>query len=282
MAKKSIKDRIKSTLAKLAMLVMSVGEQLALLMIIVTGVFVVGFVGAKAPELHGYWIRAKVGSRVYTVRNSAKSGGGTGFAVKAKSGITYIVTNDHVCEISKDKRTLLITDNNGNSIRRNIIYKSEYSDLCLVEGVPGVEGLELGSVPSVGQIVAAVGHPSLRPTTLSRGEIIGSESVAIPIAIIGPEHSDDSVFGVPVVTVEECSLPKNKVDKVDTLFGQIKVCMTVTKNAYLSNALIQPGSSGSPVVNFWGNVIGVVFAGDQYGWGIFVSYSDLRQLLKMY
>lgn len=238
------------------------------------------FLGAKAPEIHGLLIRSSVGSKVYTIKYSLNGGGGSGFAIKGASGATYIVTNDHVCESSKDGRTMLVLDDDGRGIRRNIIAKSEETDLCLLEGVPGVVGLELGSAPSIGQIVAAVGHPNLRPVTLTRGEIIGSEDVEIIHGLIGEQSG--SMFGVAVVTKEECSKYKNRIRKVNTVFGEMLLCTVVTEGAYMSNALIQPGSSGSPVVNFWGNVVAVVFAGDQYGWGSFVSFQDLENFLSMY
>lgn len=253
---------------------------------IVSSILLIGiifFLGAKAPEIHGIFIRKSVGAKVFIMKDSlTRGGGGTGFSVKGRSGISYIITNDHVCKGSKDGRTMLVLDDLGNYIRRNIVSQSDRTDLCLLEGIPGVEGLDLGSPPSIGQIVAAVGHPALKPITLSRGEIVGAEDVEIPEGLIGEEHSDQSIFGIPVLTKEECSKHKNRIRIVSLVFADLALCTVVTKKAYISNVLIQPGSSGSPVVNFWGNVVGVVFAGDRYGWGNFVSFSDLENFLSMY
>lgn len=246
-------------------------------------VAIILFLGVKAPEIHGLFLREKVGVKVFIMKDSLMgNGGGTGFAVKGRSGLSYIITNDHVCKGSKDGRSMLVLDDYGNYMRRNIISQSDRTDLCLIEGLPNVEGLDLGSPPSVGQIVAAIGHPALKPVTITRGEIVGAEDVEIPEGLIGEEHSDQSIFGIPVLTKQECSKHKNRIRVVNLIFADLVLCTVVTEKAYISNVLIQPGSSGSPVVNFWGNVIGVVFAGDRYGWGNLVSFDDLEDFLYMY
>jgi len=249
------------------------------------------YVGARAPEMHGQWIRSKVGSKTYLIYEP-RSGSGTGFAVKAPSGKTYIVTNDHVCEVSKDGKSVMVRDEDGKSMRRKIIKKSDRSDLCLVEGWPGVEGLKVSSsAPEIGQIVASVGHPSGYDITLSRGEIIMRDDVMIPvgpISFIDPSSGKEQL--VPAedggVTLKQCSMPKNKVVTVDQqifiFVFRIKMCMNVTEKAYFTNMLIQPGSSGSPVVNFYGNIVGVVFASDRAGWGVLVSHKDLTDFLSKY
>ena len=66
------------------------------------------YIAARAPELHGQWLRHSVGSKVYTIKDTVVSGGGTGFAIQAPSGASYILTNDHVCRVSTDKQTVLV------------------------------------------------------------------------------------------------------------------------------------------------------------------------------
>ena len=257
---------------------------------IVSAIIALIVLSVKSPEIHGHWLRQKVGSKVYIISDKLGGGGGTGFAVMAPSGRSYILTNDHVCGISKDGRSVLVSNEEGLSIRRAIVARSEYTDLCLVESVPGVEGLKVGEEPDIGQIVASIGHPSLMPITLSRGEIIGAEDVVIPIGLISISLPNGERAQVPPseggILPEDCMLPKHQ--QIDVMVGVSifvlpgTVCATVTKKAYRTNMQIQPGSSGSPVVNFFGNIVGVVFAGDRASWAGVVSYRDVVRFLKYY
>lgn len=281
---KSLKDKLKKFAKKgLQNIVDLVG------LLVFAGTVI--YISARSPELHGQYLRSKVGSKVYTIRDSDRSGGGTGFAIKAPSGITYIMTNDHVCGVSSDGQTVQVSNENGLKMRRSIIARSEFSDLCLIEGVPRVEGLSIGAEPMIGQIVASVGHPSLMPITLSRGEVISAEDIPIAIgaiSVVNPETQKEEIIpkergGIPY---DQCLLPKHRQVYQDypLLFFTVKVrfCVAVTLGAYRTNMQIQPGSSGSPVVNFWGQVVGVVFAGDRLMWGSAVSHKDLVEFLKPY
>jgi S1-C subfamily serine protease len=261
---------------------------ISLLFLVLTIVVVMG---AKAPEIHSKLLRKSVGDKVYLITNKERTGSGTGFAIKADSGITYIVTNDHVCGLASSDGTISVIDKDKNVFSRRVIERSIYSDLCLVESAPGVEGLSLGSEPSVGQIIASVGHPSGYDLTFSRGEIIQQEDVFINAGIISITGPDGQVELTPKemggISEEECSKPKNviavnKVSVLNIFDIYVKTCVNKTDKAYLTNMLIQPGSSGSPIVNFWGHVVGVVFASDRAGWGVAVSFNDLTKLLKSY
>jgi S1-C subfamily serine protease len=231
-----------------------------------------------APQIHRSYLRSEVGSKVYVVRGAYNGrGGGTGFAVKAPSGKSYIVTNDHVCAASQDKQTMFVHDDTGVGVPRQILERSVYSDLCILEGMPGVEGLSVSYAPSPGDELYVVGHPRLMPLTVSHGEMIGKETVSIPIGIVSDEL--------------KCDQPKNVMLPLPTLiFGVAPdpgysgpmVCLERIKDAYLTNVIIQPGNSGSPVVDALGNVVAVVFAGDGLGWGVMVSNIDLRIFLALY
>lgn len=247
-------------------------------------------IAVKAPELRDAWLRNKVGSKSYIMFEPG-IGSGTGFMVKAPSGKSYLLTNDHVCDASTDGAHLSVMDDNGEFIPRSILHRSEKTDLCLLEGMPGVEGLTVStSPPDKGDSLAAVGHPAGYLTTMTKGTLIMSKDIEIPEGYISikmgsaPEELIPQELGGMLES--ECDKPKNKVlvQKRDFLGLEyvVKVCMNVTKNAYFTTILAQPGSSGSAVVNGWGQVIGVLFAGDSFGWSMLVSQEDMQDFLKKY
>ena len=253
---------------------------------------IVGLAVLKAPEIQNAWYHVSVGSKVYMIRDSVRTGGGTGFAVKAPSGESYILTNDHVCEVSRDGRTVLVTGPDGQSMRRNIIAHDENSDLCLIEAMPGVEGLDIAwNTPTPGDIIRVVGHPRLMPTHVSTGEMTGQQTIKVdlgPISVVNPktgaiEQIDPEEGGV---LPEQCMLPKHSQEDVelDYMFFKLKVkfCVLTVENAYTTSVVIHPGNSGSPVINFWGNVVGVVFAADGTNWGRMVPLHDVKRFLSHY
>jgi S1-C subfamily serine protease len=219
-------------------------------------------------------------------------GGGTGFAVKAPSGTSYLMTNDHVCEISKDKLHMMVIDDEGKYIPRTILHRSDKSDLCLLEGMPGVDGLEVAEYsPSVGDILVAVGHPSGYLTTMTKGELIMRQDIKIPDGVISVKEADGTVRLIPPedggILEEDCKKPKNEIVEIERqfFFGppyKLRICVNVTRGAYITNVAGQPGSSGSAVVNDDGQVIAVLFAGDRFGWSILVSLDDVKDFLSKY
>jgi S1-C subfamily serine protease len=253
-------------------------------LVIALAVGLLGYFVTKAPELHNSWIRTKVGNRTYAMRIKPNGGGGTGFAMKAKSGITYIVTNDHICEHAENGQ-LLVTTEDGRTLWRNVIERSDFSDLCVVEGMPGDEGLTLGHEPRIGDTIEVVGHPRLRPLSLAKGELTGVTDIPILSFIM---KSGDPLLDLMLHAEDKaCDSAKNVIMEepisiMGVPAGSIKFCINLTKDAYMSTVVIYPGNSGSPVVDYWGNVIGVAFASDDTHWAAIVSRADLIKLLAKY
>lgn len=219
-------------------------------------------------------VRSFVASKTVTLTytDTKKFGGGTGVHVKLPHGGNAILTNAHVCALKDEHNEILVTSPLlEHPMNRRVIGVANFTDLCLIEGVPGISGLSLGSNPEPGDEVNVIGHPFLMPTTLTHGEVIGEGEVDVADYIIYNEQDEAN-----------CNAPKNKVLTIDTFFGMMKVCV-VHINALHTNAIIYPGNSGSAVVNEDGRMVGLAFAGStETHWGLVVTLEDISHFLYQY
>lgn len=212
--------------------------QLALYLSIAAGVFFSG-------NIKDSYYRDYVGDAVVRIMNLEKSGGGSGFHVEAKSGKTYILTNAHVCEVATEGK--LLVERNGEEMIRNIIKVYEQHDLCLIEAMPEPEGvLEIASSIDQGDDIVLVGHPGLRNLTLSQGEFIGQDII--------------EMINSKALKKEQCTGKWIENPMFIFFYGREALCIESFVTSAIS-AVAYGGNSGSPVVNKYGNVVGVLFAG---------------------
>jgi len=196
-----------------------------------------------AKPLHEHILRSYVGSKV--VKLKGINSGGTGFFVKGKSGKTYIMTNRHVCKV-KDKSSYL-NASRGESVIRvrvKVIEESKKHDLCLIESFDTTVGLDLADGIDKNETVMAIGHPGLEHLILSKGKFIANTIISI-------------ITSYNVINEKEC-LGK-LIDVNHPLAFNVCVKEFMSSRIFL---YIRPGSSGSPLVNFFGNIVGVIFAGN--------------------
>jgi S1-C subfamily serine protease len=231
------------------------------------GVLLVG-ICLQSQRLHYKYIRNHTANAVVKITNFAGTSGGTGFHVKAPSGKTYIMTNDHVCDLAVNNM-LLVEQSDKLPIAKKVIERFDYTDLCLIEPIEGVSGLSVANESKSGEKIYVVGHPLLWDITLTEGEFISRYVAEVILYFIADEKE-----------LKECNKPKNRVVEVEMLFFKVPACL-LTVDAYQSNIHILPGSSGSPAVNFWGNLVGVAFAGDKnIFWGSFITIDDIKKVLE--
>jgi S1-C subfamily serine protease len=237
------------------------------------------------PQVHSYFLRNKVGPKVvllikyrHDLKTNAyiRSSMGTGFHVQAPSGKIYILSNRHVCNIN-DGDTINVKDGgiDTKSIEytRKIIKVSQTQDLCLVESVYD-KGLGIASDAGIGEFMSVVGHPTGYDLTVTKGEIVGAETLNFYEKI---KDGDES----------KCNFKNQKVEAIPMIDKNDKITLVKTchtKNiGLITTAQVKSGNSGSPAVNYFGQLVGVIFAisSDDW-WGRIIPLNAVKDFLKGY
>lgn len=214
----------------------------------------------SADQLHMVWLEAKVGENTLFIKGN--QGSGTAFEVKAASGKVYTITNAHVCELADSNRELQVFDkkNSKRLIPVKIIEIDDVSDLCVLTGLPGYSGLSLGTKTVDGDGVIAFGYPKGEALNIAKGRVKAEVEIEIMTSIGACTNSGTTKY----------------------LMGMIAVCVSKFKTI-ATDVSIFPGNSGGPLVNKWGNVVGVVSAADNTThWGFAVRLVDLETLISAY
>lgn len=253
------------------------------------------------PKLHIAYIRNYIGDSVVMLTNnipgkSESYGGGTGFHITAQSGKTVVISNRHVCMAGKKQGFMYGTVRGRTGYHKlKIIELYSNADLCVLEPIKGVRPLKLGTEPTEGQSVWAVGHPNLQPRTVTKGEVQGFEWMMFAVGAIGyyDFSEEDCKFAnrfLTSISKQKLGLSSvlNRTDK--KLFtqeegsGKSTITLCVERNlSMITTVNIYKGNSGSPVLDDFGNVVSVMFAtnSDQM-WGQAITHYDLKNLLEKY
>ncbi len=234
-------------------------------------IFVLGLVvlGLCLPFIHKPRLYRSTGEHTFRILSMDKRGGGTGFTVVAPSGKIYTLTNKHICMNATDGK--LLAERNGRYMPLQIIEIYRGHDLCLLTPLPGeTDGLDVASGygQENGDTHYIIGYPLLFDKTVSEGNV-GS---IMKIDIIMGEDKGGKYC-------EEYGLKKATIE---VLVFQVDVCLA-TYVSQSSSAQSYPGNSGSPVVNIWGNVEGVLFAGDdEMHHSLIVPITFIKDFLRDY
>lgn len=194
------------------------------------------------------------GKSVFRIVNKQHDGGGTGFATLTPSGMPVILTNAHVCEMGKTSGTVEIDlDDNFEKelpgirfVEVRILSVSTFSDVCVLTSPPYLVPIRLSQENAARHSrITIIGFPLLNELTPSEGVVLRYKTIPI-------------IWDVPM---NECVGPTFRILSRMTFFGLQQICLRDLYGADTS-AVVYPGNSGSPVLNAMGEVVGILFAGN--------------------
>lgn len=163
---------------------------------------------------------------------------GSGFLFKAKSGKHYLMTNWHVCDASSWHGKIHANFPSGEPVDGPIIKSSPTTDLCAALVHTTHEGLGLAKKLYKNQEVYTRGFP----------ERVLNESAGIFVEKL------EWKYLFPIEDVGSCAEGFKPVrDGANKLTG-----CEVTYHDNVTTLYSRPGSSGSPVVNDAGELVGVL------------------------
>lgn len=190
-----------------------------------------------------------------SITNFARNSGGSGTVIKSTSSESVVLTNSHVCELTK----------HGGFVQSLMgeypvvgIQQATTHDLCLVH-VNADMGVSTPIASHAAPILSEAlisGHPHLLPTIISVGNFSQRKEIAV-------------LAGIRDCTDEDKKDPAMAF--LCAFFGKLPIVKNY--DSQVVGALIQPGSSGSGIYNENDELSAVVFAGSgDLGYGFAVPY----------
>jgi len=196
------------------------------------------------------------------VINTIRLPTGSGSVVVAPSGRRYVLTNWHVCLGSRHKGKIHASYTDGTTIEGRIVKQSVSYDLCAAAVDSGSSGIRVGRELTKSEPIYTRGYP-YGVLSESAGRL---------------DHTERWTAQFPVEELSPCAPGMQELrDATDNIKG----CAT----QFISNVTslyARPGSSGSPVVNNSGQLVGVVsswMSDEQNDAGI-VRIEDVKEFLK--
>lgn len=184
---------------------------------------------------------------------------GSGVVVDISDGYCYVLTNAHVVSSSEDysKQSITVEDPWGNEYEAQIYVNPSLNvqamdtsyDIALIyfkyelAEEPTLSEIELAEDPKVGDYVVSLGSPRNQKNAISYGETLAYK--------VMPE-SEDALADIKFEII-------------------------------LHDATIDHGSSGGPLLNASGKLIGLNFAGySEYGYGCAIPVSRITEFMYQY
>jgi len=189
-----------------------------------------------------------------TVDTASSEDIGTGIILTSTG---QILTNYHVISssVGDSSATIKITFQNGKTAGASVVGTDAGSDIAVIKaaGVSGLTTASLGdsSKVAIGDSVVAIGNPDGLTGTVTAG-IVSALNRKVTVDVSEATTQSNGGFGFPSWSGEGGLGGDNGSSGSSGSSGQ-----TATYNAIQTDASLNPGNSGGPLLNTSGQVIGI-------------------------
>ena len=187
-------------------------------------------------------------------------------------GQTFVLTAAHCADLAVDGKITAVSEG-GSKVDLKIIKESDTTDLLLLEGFPGLPGISVADRSWRHEEIRTLTHGKGHDTYKTVGELLERKIVDVMIrqTFLDPRFKFPPNF---------CpSKPKFRVAVIEQDFfvfsAKTAVCLLHIE-LQATQAMIMPGSSGGPALDAYGQLVGVVSAGD----GTFGQFVPLHMIKK--
>ncbi|MET8624909.1 trypsin-like peptidase domain-containing protein [Kitasatospora sp. NPDC004669] len=181
-----------------------------------------------------------------TVKNGNGTATGTGVLLNTGG---QILTNFHVIDTAADGGRITVTFKNGSTAPATVTGTDKKLDAAVITatGAKNLTPAVLGdsSAMAVGDPVVAIGNPDGLTGTVTSG-IISAENRDVTVQLDEGSTSGNGGFGFPNLPGLRGTLPQQQ-NSGDT----------TTYKAFQTDAALNPGNSGGPLINANGQVIAI-------------------------